>query len=106
MSSKYVQCCILLSLLALAGCSSVFSSSPTPTPVDTPTPAPLGPPPEAAPGLYMGTSDNALVALDLSDGAQRWKRPNTLEYYSAVVLDHNVLYLVRSEERRVGKECR
>jgi outer membrane protein assembly factor BamB len=97
MDFRYMRRVLLPGLLVLlAGCGgAISSSSPTavPSPTLTPSPTPLGPVQPAAPGIYLGTGDGSLVALNLSDGTQRWKQGNGSEFHAPMVLDHHVLYV-------------
>ncbi len=111
MLSRCLRWLALLGLLVLAGCSGAGSSSsssppsptaassptPVPSPTLVPSPTPLGPVPPAPPGVYLGTDDSSLIALNLSDGTQRWKDPNASTYNSLVALDHNVIYISLSQ---------
>jgi outer membrane protein assembly factor BamB len=117
--SCLITALLLSCLLLIAGCSAAASgpatasaltpaSTPMPTlaPSPTPTPAPvahcprlpaaqLGQAPAAPASLYVTTSDNALAALNASDGSQRWKEQAAAgdDVVTSVAVENNVVYV-------------
>jgi PQQ-like domain len=113
---------VLSCLLSIAGCQSAANALPaaanratptgTPAPTRTPTPSPTPGPlpncpqlPAAAPGqppsaflsLYgMAYDNDDLVALNASNGRQRWRAPVKFpgDYQVSVAVEQNVVYVV------------